>query len=89
MSVHSPGTEPKRPTASPRMASAEGSLDQVGLLTVSETARLLCVSRRTVERLVSRGLLAFIALPLRRGGLRFRRGEIEEFLRQRHQAALG
>jgi excisionase family DNA binding protein len=68
--------------------AAEGHQGRVGLLTVSETACLLRVSRRTVERLVARGQLPYMALPLRRGGLRFCRGEIEAFLRQRHQAAL-
>jgi len=58
------------------------------LLTVAEVAALLRVSRRTVERMVSRGDLPFLALPLRRGGLRFRRDEIEKFLTARHQVVL-
>jgi len=58
------------------------------LLTVAEVATFLRVSRRTVERLVGRGLLPFIALPLRRGGLRFRQSEVEKFLADRHQDSL-
>ena len=37
------------------------------LLTVSEAARLLRVSRRSIERLASRGVLPFYALPVRGG----------------------
>jgi excisionase family DNA binding protein len=57
------------------------------LITVSEAARLLCVSRRTVERMVGRGQLPFYTLPVR-GGLRFARQEILDWLEQRHQPLL-
>ena len=53
------------------------------LLTVSEAARLLRVSRRTVERLVARGTLPCYDLPVR-GGLRFSEAELADWLNQRH-----
>ena len=54
------------------------------MMTVSEAARQLRVSRRTVERMVARGVLPFYDLPVR-GGLRFSRREIEAFLESRHR----
>jgi len=74
--------------ASPARGRGSAQSAPSDLLTVAAVAARLGVSRRTVERLVARGALPYIALPLRRGGLRFRRGEIEAFLEQRHQAAL-
>jgi excisionase family DNA binding protein len=74
--------------ASPARVGSSAKPTPSALLTVSEVAAQLRVSRRTVERLVARGELPFIALPLRRGGLRFCRGEIERFLEQRHRAPL-
>ena len=56
----------------------------VDLLTVTEAARQLRVSRRTVERMVARGQLPFYELPIR-GGLRFSRAEIEAFVESRHR----
>jgi excisionase family DNA binding protein len=70
-------------------ASAADALPGDNLLTVSEAAGVLRVSRRTIERLVAQGTLPFIALPLQRGGLRFWRHELETFLEQRHREALG
>lgn len=57
-------------------------------LTVNEVADLLRVSRRTVERLVARGELPFVELPLRRGGLRFPRSAIDDFLRDHSREPL-
>ena len=50
------------------------------LLTVSDVAALLRVSRKTVTRLIERGLPGYL-LPVR-GGWRFRRQEILEWLEQ-------
>jgi len=66
----SDGPEPKRP---------DGGTRSVDPLTVTEAGRLLRVSRRTIERMVARGLLPFYELPVR-GGLRFSREELEAFL---------
>lgn len=57
------------------------------LITVSEAAKLLRLSRRTIERLVGRGDLPFFELPIR-GGLRFDIKELEAWLAQRHRRAL-
>ncbi len=57
------------------------------LITVSEAARLLRVSRRSIERLASRGVLPFYTLPLR-GGLRFDRPALLEWLAGRHRESL-
>lgn len=57
------------------------------LLTVSEAARRLRVSRRTVERMVARGELPFYELPIR-GGLRFSAAEIEAFLESRYNGVV-
>lgn len=72
-----------RNTAAPPAGrgSVRGPID---LMTVSEAARRLRVSRRTVERMVARGVLPFYDLPVR-GGLRFSRREIEEFLESGHR----
>jgi excisionase family DNA binding protein len=78
------GSPGSRPTEAPGRVQSVST----DLLTVTDAAVLLRVSRRTVERLVARGQLPYIALPLRRGGLRFRRTELEDFLRKRHQDAL-
>ena len=57
------------------------------LITVTETARLLRLSRRSIERLVSRGALPFYALPVK-GGLRFDRVAIQQWLASRHHETL-
>jgi excisionase family DNA binding protein len=57
------------------------------LITVSEAAKLLRVSRRTVERLVARGALPFYELPVR-GGLRFDRAMLHAWLARRHRGTL-
>jgi excisionase family DNA binding protein len=57
------------------------------LITVSEAARLLRISRRSIERLAGRGLLPFYALPVR-GGLRFDRPALLEWLAGRHRESL-
>ena len=57
------------------------------LITVSEAARLLRVSRRSIERLASRGVLPFYTLPVR-GGLRFDRPALLEWLAGRHRKSL-
>ncbi len=57
------------------------------LITVSEAARLLRVSRRTIERLAGRGVLPFYELPLR-GGLRFDRAALMQWLVSRHRESL-
>ncbi|NLS90988.1 MAG: helix-turn-helix domain-containing protein [Planctomycetaceae bacterium] len=57
------------------------------LLTVTEAARRLRVSRRTVERMVARGVLPFYELPIR-GGLRFSAAEIEAFLESRYNGVV-
>ncbi len=57
------------------------------ILTVSDVARLIRCSRKTVERLVARGELPFYELPLRRGALRFAERDICEWLTShRHEA---
>jgi excisionase family DNA binding protein len=57
------------------------------LLTVSDVARMIRCSRKTVERLVARGELSFYELPLRRGALRFAERDICEWLTShRHEA---
>ena len=57
------------------------------LLTVSDVARLLRCSRKTVERLVARGELPFYELPLRRAALRFAERDISEWLSSRRHEA--
>jgi excisionase family DNA binding protein len=54
---------------------------------VSQAARLLRRARRTVERLVGRGVLPSFALPIR-GGLRFDRNALNDWLAQRHRSSL-
>lgn len=61
--------------------------DSSELITVSEAARILRVSRRTVERLAGRGILPFYSLPLR-GGLRFDRAALSQWLAARHRETL-
>ena len=57
------------------------------LITVSEAAKLLRLSRRTVERLVGRGVIPFYELPIR-GALRFDRHALHDWLAQRHRSIL-
>ncbi|GAF86895.1 unnamed protein product [marine sediment metagenome] len=58
--------------------------DPVDLITVTEAGKMLRVSRRTIERMIARGILPFYELPVR-GGIRFSRTEIEAFLDARHR----
>ena len=53
------------------------------LLTVSDVARMIRCSRKTVERLVARGELPFYEFPLRRGALRFAEFDILRWLADR------
>jgi excisionase family DNA binding protein len=57
------------------------------LITVTEAAKRLRLSRRTVERMVARGDLPFYELPIR-GGLRFDINALEAWLARRHRSAL-
>jgi excisionase family DNA binding protein len=57
------------------------------LLTVSEAAKLLRLSRRSIERLAARGSLPFFELPVR-GGLRFDRPALLAWLARRHRGIL-
>ena len=57
------------------------------LLTVSDVARMIRCSRKTVERLVARGELSFYELPLRRGALRFAELDICRWLADRRHEA--
>ena len=74
-----------RNVARPNPTSGDSVLDD--LLTVSEAARLLRTSRKTIEKMVARGVLSFFDLPVR-GGLRFARTELEAFVRSRHHDPL-
>jgi excisionase family DNA binding protein len=58
------------------------------LVTVSEAASALRVSRRTIERLAAKGVLPFFALPVR-GGIRFDRASLLAFLASRYRESLG
>ena len=78
----------KRPNPEQSRSVAPQTRTPTDLLTVSEAARLLRVSRRTVERLVGRGALPFYELPVR-GGLRFDRTGLNEWLARRHRSSLG
>lgn len=79
---------PKRRAPHPPPAAARRRPAEHDLLTVGEAARLLRVSRRTVERLAGRGALPFYELPVR-GGLRFDRADLDAWLAGRHRPALG
>ncbi len=68
-------------------SGASLDLSPTDLITVTETARLLRLSRRSIERLVSRGVLPFYALPVR-GGLRFDRVAVLQWLASRHRESL-
>ena len=57
------------------------------LLTVSDVARMIRCSRKTVERLVARGELPFYEFPLRRGALRFAELDIRRWLADRRHEA--
>lgn len=81
-----PGSSGKRDHSQKAAASSGCSVGRPGdLMTVAETARLLRLSRRSIERLLARGALPFYELPLARGGLRFSRTEIAAFLESRHR----
>ena len=77
----------RRETTPKGRPRAPGTIALQDLVTVSGAARLLGVSRRTIERLVSRGQLPFYNLPIR-GGLRFERRQLLDWLEQRHQPLL-
>ena len=70
----------------PNRCKAKGRSPPV-LLTVSDVARMIRCSRKTVERLVARGELPFYDLPLRRGALRFAELDIRRWLTDRRHGA--
>lgn len=72
----------------PTPGSPPAGPDPADLITVSEAAKLLRLSRRTVERLVGRGVLPFYTLPIR-GGLRFARADVLGWLAGQYKASLG
>lgn len=84
--MYDPADKPTRGPGGPKVAVIGKPVGP--FLTVKEVADLLRVSRRTVERLVARGDLPFVELPLRRGGLRFQRSAIDEFLREHSREPL-
>ena len=81
-------TYERRPTLSFPHSSCQPVSQPCDILTVSEAARLLRVSRRGLERLASRGSLPSFALPIR-GGLRFDQAALVRWLASRHREGLG
>lgn len=61
-------------------------MTDIQLLTVPQLAELLRVSKTSVYRLVERRQVTFIRLPR---GLRFRREDIEAFMRSRSTESVG
>ena len=78
----------KRPTLFFPHSASQPVSQPCDLLTVSEAAQLLRISRRSIDRLASRGALPYYTLPLR-GGLRFDQAALVRWLASRHRESLG